>query len=184
MHKSLLPFQNIPHFSKTDVAYALDDPRLRPFYEHVPALASFPAVIEAKRKQTLWRSPLVGVLREQYDRLEKVQAVEENIAALESPSVFTVATAHQPALLLGPLYFLYKAISTIRLAAAVQESTGTRIVPVFVLGSEDHDLEELNHIRLFGKKITWDSPETGAVGSMSTESLTGFLQEIRSVMGD
>lgn len=183
MRKTLIPFPNVPQLSKTDVAYAAEDVRLRPFYAHTPGLQAFPEVIAAKKQQTLHRTAVVEVLQEQYAALESKAPVSDNIAALNDDAVFTVVTAHQPAILLGPLYFLYKAISTIRLATAVQAHTGHRIVPVFVLGSEDHDLEELNHIRLFGKEIVWELPQTGAVGSMDTASLTSFLQEVRTVMG-
>ena len=37
-------------------------------------------------------------------------------------------------------------------------------VPVFYMGSEDADLDELGNIYLDNEKITWDTNQTGAVG--------------------
>ncbi|MCB0573144.1 MAG: bacillithiol biosynthesis BshC, partial [Saprospiraceae bacterium] len=45
---------------------------------------------------------------------------------------------------------------------ALQENK--RIVPIFVLGSEDHDLEELNSIHLFNNDLVWETDAQGPVG--------------------
>jgi bacillithiol biosynthesis cysteine-adding enzyme BshC len=175
----------VPQLSKTDIAYATGDSRLRPFYEHEPALGSFSNVIAAREKAEYPRQTLTEVLKEQYRGLPQQEKVAQNIAVLADKNTFTVATAHQPAIFLGPLYFLYKALTAINLAEDVgAKNPGKRIVPVFVLGSEDHDLEELNSINLFGKKLVWQTAEKGAVGSMSTASLAPVLEELKSILGE
>lgn len=187
MNKTILPFSRVPQLSKTDVAYAVNDPQLRPFYSYPPQLESFEQVLEARKKYETPRQDLAEVLQEQYKLLPEKAAVTANIRALTEQNVFTVATAHQPALFLGPLYFVYKALTTIRLANEItrmQAGKGIRVVPVFVLGSEDHDLEELNHITLFGKTIRWEPGEQGAVGSMSNDSLTPALEALSAILGD
>ncbi|HNL40220.1 MAG TPA: bacillithiol biosynthesis BshC, partial [Saprospiraceae bacterium] len=155
MHKTLLPYPRIPQLSKTDLAYVTEDAGLRPFYRYKPDIQSFESIIADKSKAQFPRADLVEVLRSQYAGLAETHPVHQQIASLSSPDTFTIVTAHQPSLLLGPLYFIYKAITTINLAEAVQAKSGKRIVPVFVLGSEDHDLVELNHINLFGKRLEW-----------------------------
>ncbi len=185
MHKTLLPFDKVPQLAKTDVAYATGDTRLRPFYQHEPTPDSFAAIIAERERTTYPREALVSVLKEQYDSLPEQPAVAENTGALLDKHTFTVTTAHQPSLFLGPLYFLYKALTTINLAESVQaQNAGKRIVPVFVLGSEDHDLEELNSIHLFGKKLSWSTEEKGAVGSMHTAGLAPVLTELKSILGE
>ncbi|MBV6438756.1 MAG: bacillithiol biosynthesis cysteine-adding enzyme BshC [Haliscomenobacteraceae bacterium CHB4] len=185
MLKTLLPFDKVPQLSKTDIAYATGDPRLRPFYRYEPKLESFSEIISEREKTAYPRAMLSEVLKEQYRPLPEHRQVTANIAALADKNTFTVATAHQPSLFLGPLYFLYKALTTINLAEAVEaRNPGKRIVPVFVLGSEDHDLEELNSINLFGKKLVWPSEEKGAVGSMRTAGLTSVLAELKSTLGE
>ncbi len=184
MHKSLLPFHKAPQLSKSDIAYATGDPTLQPFYQYEPRLDSFGEVLKNKKQSTFPRETLVEVLLEQYAQLPEQAKAATNIKALRDENTFTVTTAHQPSLLLGPLYFLYKSLTTINLAEAVEAKTGHRIVPVFVLGSEDHDLEELNFIHLFGKKIVWHTDEKGAVGSMSTASLAPVLAELKTILGE
>lgn len=185
MHKTLLPFDKVPQLAKTDIAYTTGDPRLRPFYKYEPKAGSFSRIISEREKTILPRETLVEVLKEQYRALPDYQKTAENIASLLDHNTFTVVTAHQPSLFLGPLYFLYKALTTINLAETVEaENRGKRIVPVFVLGSEDHDLEELNSINLFGKKLVWQTGEKGAVGSMSTSGLATVLTELKSILGE
>jgi bacillithiol synthase len=182
MQKTLLGYDKIPQLAKNDVGYATGDARLRPFY--TPATDQFPTVVAAKKQQTFHRDTLVQVLHEQYANIPEKEAVHLNIQALAQENTYTIVTAHQPALFLGPLYFLYKAVTAIVTARAAKAETGHVVIPVFVLGSEDHDLDELNHVHLFGKKIVWESPETGAVGSMTTASLSPVLEELKNVLGE
>ena len=53
-------------------------------------------------------------------------------------------------------------------------------MPVFVIGGEDHDFEEVSLIQLFGKKMTWQIPENqrGSVGAMQTNSLKEMLEAV------
>lgn len=186
MRKSILPYSRVPQLSKSDVAYASGDPRLTPFFTYAPTLDSFAQILSEKAKVEFPRADLVAALKRQYQDLPVLEKVAQNIAALGQNNTYTIVTAHQPSLFLGPLYFVYKALTTINLAEAVEaRSNGEhRIVPVFVLGSEDHDIEELNKVNLFGKKIVWNPGESGPVGSMSTESLGGPLEELRAILGE
>ncbi len=186
MQKTILPFSEAPQLAKSDVAYATLQPELAPFYRYAPQAASFPAVIADKKRDTTPRTDLVATLHEQYAGLSVQPAVAANIEALLSEHTFTVTTAHQPALLLGPLFFIYKAITAINLAEMAERQAGAphRVVPVFVLGSEDHDLDELNHAQLYGKILTWEPGETGAVGSMSTDTLAPVLEVLKPILGE
>jgi bacillithiol synthase len=185
MQKTTVPFQKVPQLAPTDVAYAIGDERLQPFYLWQPQLESIPKIVEEQTKRSFPREDLLTVLKKQYRTLPEVSAVSQNIAALGMENGFTVATAHQPSLFLGPLYFIYKALTVINLA---EESTRAaegkyRVVPVFILGSEDHDLEELNKVNLFGKKIIWSPEQGGAVGNIPTETLKAALAELADVLG-
>lgn len=184
MHKTLIPFSNIAQLSKSDVAYATEDPLLKPFYRFAPDLENFAAILEERSKFPVDRATLVQVLENQYKNLPDAQPVSEQIAALALADTYTVTTAHQPSLLLGPLYFIYKAITTIRLAAEVQAFTGKKIVPVFVIGSEDHDLEELNHIQLFNKDLRWEPGLEGPVGLMPAATLAPVLDALKPILGN
>lgn len=184
MYKTLIPFPSVAQLAKTDVAYATLDPALRPYYRYAPGLENFKRMIQERAAIPVDRETLAHVLETQYAALPDAGPVQRQISALRDTDTFTVTTAHQPSLLLGPLYFIYKAITTINLAKAITDATGKQIVPVFVLGSEDHDLEELNHIRLFNREIRWEPGLSGPVGQMPAASLQPVLAELKSVLGE
>ena len=70
------------------------------------------------------------------------------------------------------MYFVYKIISAINLCEQLAElNKGYNFVPVFWMASEDHDLEEINHINLFKKKLKWNTDQAGVVGEMSLKKI-------------
>jgi bacillithiol synthase len=185
MHTDFIPYQQIPQLSKTDVAYATGDVALKPFYKYSVDIQSFAKVIADKKKTPTDRELLVNTLLRQYSAFDTSESTAKNIHRLLNENTFTVTTAHQPSLLTGPLYFIYKICSTIRLAEDLKVAyKSNHFVPVFVIGGEDHDFEEVNSISLFNKKITWESNEKGAVGNMHTESLRPVLAELKTILGE
>jgi bacillithiol biosynthesis cysteine-adding enzyme BshC len=56
-----------------------------------------------------------------------------------------------------------------------------RFVPVFFMGSEDNDLDELGQFRLHDLKLTWLTGQQGAVGRMKVDA--GLTDLIRSIAG-
>lgn len=180
-----LPFDKVPYLSRRDQAYTLGAPELRPFYKYDVSLEAFARVIEDKKKDHTDRQALAEALREQYAGMETSQAVKDNIESLLDDNTFTLVTAHQPSLFTGPLYYIYKVISTINLAEKLRERfPGQHFVPVFISGGEDHDFEEVNHLHLYGKTITWQNEESGPVGMMKTDTLGPVLEEVREVLGE
>ncbi len=63
---------------------------------------------------------------------------------------WVVTTGQQPGLFGGPLYNVYKALTVVRLAEALQARMGRPVLPLFWVGSEDHDWEEANHTAIVG----------------------------------
>ncbi len=180
-----LPFDKIPQLSSKDIAYATADPRLRNFYKYPVKLEAFAEVIDDKKRADTDRQTLVRVLNRQYSELSRSEKVHANVDALLYPTTFTITTAHQPSLFTGPLYYIYKIISTINLAECLQRKyPDYHFVPIFISGSEDHDFEEINHANLFNKTITWENDESGGCGFMRTEGLKQPLAELREILGD
>jgi uncharacterized protein YllA (UPF0747 family) len=70
---------------------------------------------------------------------------EKNLARLGQPGTVVVVTGQQMGLFLGPLFTLYKALSAVVAARALEAETGRPCVPLFWLQNEDHDLCEVNH---------------------------------------
>jgi bacillithiol biosynthesis cysteine-adding enzyme BshC len=63
-------------------------------------------------------------------------------ARLALPGALTVTTGQQPALFLGPLYTLHKALSAAALAQLLEERWQRPVIPVFWVAGDDHDWEE------------------------------------------
>ena len=86
---------------------------------------------------------LASALEAQNARYEKSSARDAHLRALRAGAA-VVCTGQQTGLFLGPLYTVYKAASTIRLARFLAETWGTPVVPVFWLQTEDHDAAEIS----------------------------------------
>ncbi|WP_420448021.1 bacillithiol biosynthesis cysteine-adding enzyme BshC [Candidatus Palauibacter sp.] len=70
---------------------------------------------------------------------------------------YFVTTGHQPVLLLGPLYVIYKALTAISLAGQLEERLGVPVVPLFWIASDDHDWEEVGSATILDRS---DAPRT------------------------
>lgn len=172
-------------FSKIILDYLDGSEKLKAFYSLPATLEGIKATIQKKKQQTINRKILVQVLKQQYQSLSNPQ-VDQNIQLLLSESTFTVCTAHQPNLFTGPLYFIYKILHAIKLAAYLKEQLPQyNFVPVYYMGSEDADFAELNHTYVEGKKIAWKKEQKGAVGRMKVDrtliQLTGELESQLSI---
>ncbi len=172
-----LPYRQTNAFSKIALDYIDRAGSIQPFFSHPPTLAGIQKAIEARKGFATDRETLVRELKKQYSAVETNEKVKKNIDALLSPDTFTVTTAHQNNIFTGPLYFIYKIVHAIKLADHLKTSLpGQHFVPLFYIGSEDADLDELNHIYLGGEKLVWETNQTGAVGRMKVDkALTGLI---------
>ncbi|HYE54935.1 MAG TPA: bacillithiol biosynthesis cysteine-adding enzyme BshC, partial [Chitinophagaceae bacterium] len=173
------PYQQTGYFSSIVVNYLDESPPLRNFYEHSASIQGIEAAIERRKAFPTDRNLLHDVLQEQYQGIQTSNKVLQNIAQLKDENTFTICTAHQPGIFTGNLYFVYKILHAIRLADHLSEKfPGYKFVPVFYMGSEDADLDELGHIHLNGEKLSWDAQQKGAVGRMKTKGLEKLIQRI------
>jgi bacillithiol synthase len=101
---------------------------------------------------------------------------------LKKDNTFVVTTAHQPNLFTGPLYFFYKIIHAIQLAASLKAAfPECNFVPVYYMGSEDADLEEVGSFNLDQTKCQWATKQTGAIGRMQVDdALLILLKQLES----
>ena len=155
---------------------------MKPFFTHPPALQGIQKTIDARKKFGTNREVLVEELKKQYKGVEVSDKVKRNIESLLSEDTFTITTAHQNSIFTGPLYFIYKIVHAIKLADHLKASLPKQnFVPVFYIGSEDADLDELNHIYLGGEKLVWETKQTGAVGRMKVDK--GLIKVIELMEG-
>ncbi|MCE3279769.1 MAG: bacillithiol biosynthesis cysteine-adding enzyme BshC [Bacteroidetes bacterium] len=188
--KTQINLSETKQFSKLIVDYINADEKLRKFYSYLPDISSFEQVIEDHSKVSINRELLADVLNDQYASRIKIietdyQKTRSNIDLLKESTTFTVCTGHQLCLFTGPLYFLYKIISTINLSEALRTKYPQyNFVPVYWMASEDHDFEEINHVHLFGKTLKWNEAAKGAVGRLATSSLANVVEELKVIAGD
>ncbi len=165
-----LPYRQTGAFSKIALDYLDQAASLKPFFAHPPSPAGMQKAMEARKGFANNREILVGELKKQYAGINTTEKVRKNIESLLSQGTFTITTAHQNNIFTGPLYFIYKILHVIRLADQLKDAfPNNHFVPVFYIGTEDADLEELNHIYLGPEKLVWNTGQTGAVGRMKAD---------------
>lgn len=167
-------------FSSFFLDYLTEKDSLKTFYAHSPTIESFKNAIHQKNFPAHQRSILIHTLRKQYQKIQMSEATEAALVSLADTNTFTVTTGHQLNLFTGPLYFIFKIVSTINLARQLKIAYPKfNFVPVYWMASEDHDFEEINFFKLDGKKYQWNSTQTGAVGDFHLdESFQDFLKSL------
>lgn len=205
MPSDCISFQNSGYFSSLINDYLDQKPNVQPLYHRFPTLENFGAQIEEKKanfpspahpkgeseeknnrnNSCNKRAVLVSVLEAQYAKINASTATLNNITLLNHSNTYTITTGHQLNLFSGPLYFLYKIISTINLTKELQQQyPDQNFVPVYWMATEDHDFEEINYFTFKGKKFCWNRESTGPVGRLSTEGLDDFLAIFAQELGN
>ena len=117
-----IPLSDSGIYGKLMMDYIEGHPQLRPFYKYVPAIDSFPDVVKERSNFPFHREVLCAELTDQHSRyFTEFPALQQQIDFLKLENTFTVTTGHQPCVAGGPLYFLYKIITTILLAKSLNE---------------------------------------------------------------
>lgn len=184
MQAITISHQDTRSFSPLVEDYLSAHPDLLSFFRFFPDDKGLKQAVAARKQFPVDRETLVAVIREQYRGYELSPKLADNIVSLQSENTFTVCTAHQPNLLTGYLYFFYKIIHAIKLSEYLKTiSPENNFVPVFYIGSEDNDLDELGHFYFREQKFTWETRQTGAVGRMSTADLKPLLESLKKTLG-
>lgn len=180
---SHIPYQQTGFFSKIVIDYLNNDEKLKQFYDYTPDIDGIKKAIANRKNFKTNRELLVNEIKEQYKNIPLNQLQSKNIELLLNENTFTITTAHQPNIFTGPLYFIYKILHAIKLANHLNnEFVNQQFVPIYFMGSEDADLEELGFININGEKIKWETKQTGAVGRMKIDE--NFLKIIERIKGE
>ncbi len=183
-HCHTLPYKNTRYFSGLVTDYIDAKDSVKPFIQSFPSPDALKQAVQDRDALPVDREALVAVLHDQYKKLPVVDAVLQNIEALRQADTYTVVTAHQPNIFTGHLYFIYKIIHAINLAELLnKEVPGKHFVPVYYMGAEDNDLEEIGTVHMFGQTYRWDSGEKGATGRMKAASLKPILDDMFRYFG-
>lgn len=186
MPTDCIRYQNSGYFSSLIVDYLDQKSSLNSLYNRFPTIENFEAQITEKAANYNQenRKLLVTALQKQYQNSTISEATENNILALEQANTYTITTGHQLNLFSGPLYFLYKIISTINLASELKTKyPKSNFVPIYWMATEDHDFEEINYFNFKGKKFRWNKESTGPVGRLNTEGLDAVFEVFTKELG-
>jgi bacillithiol synthase len=177
-----ISYAHTGRFTKIVIDYLEGSGKIEPFYTYPVNSRGIGKAIDEREKHPVNRKLLRDQLMLQYQHVVDADEVKRNIEALSNENTFTICTAHQPNIFTGHLYFIYKILHTIKLAANLRKDFPEyNFVPVFFMGSEDADREELNHVYLDGKKFIWNTHQTGAFGRMKAD--VALLQLIDEIAG-
>jgi bacillithiol biosynthesis cysteine-adding enzyme BshC len=140
----------------------------------------------ARRVARPLSSALASTLESQNEAYAKSPARDGHLRALRNGAP-AVVTGQQTGLFLGPLYTLYKAASTIRLARWLTETWSTPVVPVFWLQTEDHDADEIAicHVsRGSDEPLTLRIPVSSDAVSVAHRVLPAEVEQLLATLGD
>lgn len=102
------------------------------------------------RQRNYQRDALADLLNEQAESWGASEEVKANIHKLRDSQTVAVVTGQQVGILGGPVYTLYKALGAIKLAQNLS-AQGISAVPVFWMASYDHDLDEVQQVKILNQ---------------------------------
>jgi len=141
---------------------------------------------EAAAQRPANRDTLADVLLDQNEQWGLDAATRSHIEALRDPESLAIVTGQQVGLFTGPLYTIYKTITTLQLAEEWAGQTDRTVVPVFWVEGEDHDFEEIATAHVLRRNevvpLSYDpgvGDNPGAVGRLAlTDAVDGVLDRL------
>lgn len=185
MPSDCITFQNSGYFSNLIVDYLNQEEKVQSLYNRFPTIENFKLQLEEKKGNFSIdnRNILVEQLEKQNTNFELSNITRENISLLKAENTFTVTTGHQLNLFTGPIYFIYKIVTTIKLAQELKKNFPKyNFVPVYWMATEDHDFEEINHFNFEEKKISWSNDSKGPVGRLATQNIDKTFNEFSTLL--
>ena len=191
MKSHCYPFRQVPHASKLFLDYLDFSPSVQPFYSRSPHFLEWAEEERARIQYPAERRNQVAAILERQNRQWGASATTlENIERFRSGAC-AVVTGQQVGLFGGPVFSIYKALSAVKLAEEARK-LGIDCVPIFWLATEDHDLEEVNQVRIPGGDGKLETLLSGAqsqpdapVGTISFgPQITETVRRATELLGD
>ncbi len=182
-----LPYCSTGFFSQLILDYIDQNPKLKPFYSNFPKIEGFQEQI--KRKENYFtkskRQVLHSHFKKKYQHVDTHPKIQHQITSLLDPKTFTITTGHQLNIFTGPLYFIYKIVSTINLCVELKKAyPDYNFIPIYWMATEDHDFDEISFFHHNGQKIKWNKGEEGAVGRLNTATIHNLVDEFCDSLGN
>ncbi|HEK9099279.1 bacillithiol biosynthesis cysteine-adding enzyme BshC [Bacillus pfraonensis] len=166
--------------------YMKDKKEVQAYFDYPLTEDGFGQRLHDLRNRKFFRQDLVAHLLEYNTNLHAGEHTLRNIEALADENTYVVVGGQQAGLLTGPLYTVHKIISILQLAKEKEASLGVRVVPVFWIAGEDHDIDEINHVFVMkNKKIKktifhdrYPKKASASESDISIEDCRKWLEEI------
>ncbi len=187
MTKDSYSFEKLP-FSKLFKTYTKDFSKLQEFYPYNPFDESSVATKASKTSKGATHNDYVKALTSYHQELGIKQ--DKQLLKLGEEGSLAIVTGQQLGIYGGPVFTIYKTITTILLAKQWEKKLGVPVVPVFWLADEDHDFNEVAWFGVSGneefKKVIYDEVSTGALVSeySISDSIHSFKAEIKELFID
>jgi bacillithiol biosynthesis cysteine-adding enzyme BshC len=183
MEQRIIPLSHTGLFPRLVLDYLSLKEDMKPFYDYAPTMEGLKARLEEVKAAAKDNALIAEVLTEQHGEALSAKQ-KENLDALRADAAYTICTGHQLCLFGGPAYLMYKIISIISLSDRLSKETGERIVPLFWLASEDHDVDEVDHGFLFNNRIELKTDHQGPAGYIPLDEVEEALTQLEGILGN
>ncbi len=157
--------------------YIQNSETLQPYYNAHYTTASIETLIQLQKHKNIDRNTLYTVLTKQYQDISLYPEQKQNLLALKNENTFTVTTGHQLCLFGGPWFVAYKILATVAYTRTLQnQSDKYKIVPIFWLASEDHDVAEIQTLYADREKIHYPTSYQGITGNLPLYNIENTLE--------
>jgi len=146
-----ITFNRIKSSGRLFTDYLYDFPKVSMFYTRNPfRISELKPHLEKLSSRNVDRKKLSQILERQNKHFGASPQTLENIGKLESLKTTAVVTGQQVGLFGGPLYTVYKALAAVLWCQKYKaQFPDYDFVPIFWMELEDHDFEEIRHIKLY-----------------------------------
>ena len=170
-----IPFNTLNLLKPLIYDLVFDTTKVKEFINYIDISEIEKSIFDCQKKK-FDRSLLSTTLREQNTQWHKIDPVITQIEKIHNPNTFFIIVAHQPCILGGPLYLYYKIETAIRISKQLNEKYSQYdFIPLYWMGTEDHDIDEINHIYIQNEKIIWNANQNGVCGRLSLKEIQPFL---------
>ncbi len=177
-----IPLAQTRAFSTLLRAYLTQSDGLTAFQHYSPSIEGIKQAVAAFNFSIEKRRVLKEVLKKQYATCSSSSLIEQQLECIDEPHTFFVTTGQQIHVLGGPLYVLFKIATTIKLAEECKRCMPDKhFIPLFWMASEDHDLEEIDHLSVFGKSYQVDLRAKGPAGRVSNAPINDWIDSVPDV---
>ena len=159
--------------------------RFNPFSEDIATNAQKQMTFQGSRPDT------VSLLTDFNSRFDPPEIVLSNIRSLENENTYAVVTGQQPMIFGGTLFTIYKTLTAIIYCKHFSRQTGNHFVPVFWLGDEDHDFDEVAELHLFSQSglndFKWETQKNRQQRTADIqlqEDFEDLKKNIKKTLGD